>query len=334
MTQVFAEGVVIPTIYDAADVSKRVILSTVGITTGVTHQLTWSGAASSLTFPNGTATLVGNTLAQTITTKTFTSSVMDDATNTVRATKLATSGTPVTITLSVPVANQALLTTSATAAAYTTMDWAKILTIGATSGGTNVQLTGGSDLVLTTNTSAITSLETVPVTIKAADAVSANTSGANVSVTGGTATGSGNGGSISIITGKVGTGTSGGITLDVDVNALGASSFGNIDLRGHLSSDYPGLPTVSRVGGAGAVSISPDSNDTSGNVGVGPNTTVRVTFFRPYQNNVRVFASITTDAGPGALTDKFGVIADTSARFDYQNNSGRTLAFNYLVIQR
>lgn len=334
MAEVIAEGAVIPRIYDQADVSKQVVLSTAGMSPGTVSQLTWSGTSSSMTFPSGSSTVATTTLNQTITTKTFTSCVLDDASNTVRATKLATSGTPVTITLSLPVVNQALLTTSATAAAYTTLDWARILTIGAVSGGTNVQLTGGSQLILTTSSSIITSLQTVPVTIKAADSVSANTSGAGVNITGGNATGNGNGGSISISAGKVGTGTSGGITLDVDTNASGASSYSNIDLRGHLASVYPGLPTVSRVSGAGAISISPDSNDTSGNVGVGSNTVVRVTFSRPYQGNVRVFWSITTDTGAGALSDKFGVIADTPSRFDFTNTSARNIAFNYLVIQR
>jgi hypothetical protein len=339
MTQVFAEGVVIPTLFDGADVTKKVTLSTTGITSGVTHQLTWSGAASVMTFPSGTSVVAALSLVQTMTNKTFTSSTMDDSTNVVRATKLATSvgGSPVVITLSVPVAGQTLLATSGTAMAYTTIDLAKILTIGATSGGTNIQMTGGSDLVLTTSASIITSLETIPVTIKAADSVSANTSGAVVTIDGGQATGTGNGGSITLTAGKVGTGTSGSIILDVNSPASGASTYGSIDLRGHLKCDYAGLPTISRASGVGAISISPDSNDTSGNASVGPNTVLRVTFFRPYPagTNVRVIPGITTDAGANALADKWGVINDTATFFDFSNGTAsRTLAFNYFVIQR
>lgn len=333
MTQVFNDGVVLSTIYNSADVTKIVTLSTSTMTSGVTSSLVWSGAASVMTFPSGTSTVATTTLAQTMTNKT-----LNDATNDVRANRLATSvaGSPVTITLSVPVAGQALLTTSATAAAYTTMNLAQILTIGNTTGSTNMQFTGSAQLVLTTTNNIITSSPTVTLAIKAGDSVAPNSSGAAVTITGGTATGNGNGGTITIITGKVGTGTAGSIVLDSDTNGTGASTNGAIELKGHLVCDYSGLPSIARVAGAGVFSISPDSNDTSGNISAGPGTTVRVTYSKRYAgSSTRVIWSFTGDTGAGNLSDKFGIVNDSGSFFEFSNgSSSRTVAVNYWVTQR
>lgn len=99
-------------VHDDADQTRIVMLDLGGVTTATTR---------TLTVPDSDGTLALLTFAQNMSAKTITSSTIDDATNTVRASSLATTTAPVVVSgAAAPSAGQVLTASSGVAASWAT----------------------------------------------------------------------------------------------------------------------------------------------------------------------------------------------------------------------
>ena len=125
-------------IVDVSDATKVLMFDIAG-TTGLTSTIAWAPTSGrTATIPDATDTFVMLATAQTITNKTI-----DDTTNIVRATKLATSGSPVVInSASPPTTGQVLTATGATAAS-----WQTPTTMNASGGFNWVTVTASSQAI-------------------------------------------------------------------------------------------------------------------------------------------------------------------------------------------